>query len=216
MNILAHRGLWKELSERNTIQALTDACENGFGIETDLREYAGEIIISHDIGDKESPVFESFLEKYYTKGSNLPLALNVKEDGIQQRVKDLLVKFNVTNYYFFDMSIPEMVVYDKMKLAFYTRYSDIEPVPVMYDKAMGVWVDAFFEEFDMVESIKKYLEDNKQVTLISPEIHSKEFQNIWEQLKDGGISDSERFSLCTDIPCEAREYFRGGNSNGNT
>ena len=38
MIILAHRGYWKKLSERNTEEALKKAFEKGYGIESDIRD----------------------------------------------------------------------------------------------------------------------------------------------------------------------------------
>ena len=48
LKILAHRGLWTIENEKNTIEALRNALEEGFGIETDIRDCCGEIVISHN------------------------------------------------------------------------------------------------------------------------------------------------------------------------
>ena len=47
-NILAHRGLWFCEEEKNSSNALFKALDLGFGIETDVRDLCGELIISHD------------------------------------------------------------------------------------------------------------------------------------------------------------------------
>ena len=49
--IIAHRGLWKKPSEKNSKLALFKALENGFSIETDIR-YDKDIglVISHVVG----------------------------------------------------------------------------------------------------------------------------------------------------------------------
>lgn len=41
MIILSHRGLWNKSSEQNTLEAFNLSFENGFGVETDLRDYGG-------------------------------------------------------------------------------------------------------------------------------------------------------------------------------
>lgn len=38
MQILAHRGFWREKKEQNSLASLAKAFEMGFGIETDLRD----------------------------------------------------------------------------------------------------------------------------------------------------------------------------------
>ncbi|EAH9987818.1 hypothetical protein E0F82_07000 [Campylobacter upsaliensis] len=50
MQILAHRGFWREKNEQNTLASLAKAFEMGFGIETDLRDGGGgNLLLSHDI-----------------------------------------------------------------------------------------------------------------------------------------------------------------------
>ncbi len=41
MQILAHRGFWREKKEQNSLASLAKAFEMGFGIETDLRDGGG-------------------------------------------------------------------------------------------------------------------------------------------------------------------------------
>ena len=49
IKILAHRGFWKEETEKNTKIAFERAFNSGFGIETDLRDIKGEIVISQAV-----------------------------------------------------------------------------------------------------------------------------------------------------------------------
>ena len=49
IEVISHRGLWKKLEEQNTIEAFYDSLEAGFGIETDIRDNCGDLVISHDI-----------------------------------------------------------------------------------------------------------------------------------------------------------------------
>ena len=51
MQILAHRGFWREKKEQNSLASLAKAFEMGFGIETDLRDGGGgggNILIYND------------------------------------------------------------------------------------------------------------------------------------------------------------------------
>ena len=47
-NILAHRGIFFNKNIENSEEALCTALSNRFGIETDLRDFGGKIVISHD------------------------------------------------------------------------------------------------------------------------------------------------------------------------
>jgi glycerophosphoryl diester phosphodiesterase len=49
MKIIAHRGMWFNKHEQNTLVAFERALENGFGIETDFRDFNGSLVISHDL-----------------------------------------------------------------------------------------------------------------------------------------------------------------------
>ena len=87
MNILAHRGYWLKPEEKNTRIAFERALSLGFGIESDVRDYLGNLVISHDIpGDSAMPLSEfiALLEQY----PRVSFALNVKSDGLQLGIKN--------------------------------------------------------------------------------------------------------------------------------
>src|SRR5438309_53835 len=48
MLVLAHRGWWSDPQDRNTRAAFAKAFAAGYGIETDVRDSAGRLVISHD------------------------------------------------------------------------------------------------------------------------------------------------------------------------
>ncbi len=198
--ILAHRGYWKKEEEKNTKEAFKRAFDCGFGVETDLRDIKGEIVISHDMPKGNEMTFEEVLA--LLDGRNLPLALNIKADGMAFKIKKLLEKYNHTNYFTFDMSIPEMVVQHKMGLNVFTGISDIVPNPIMYKEAQGVWLDCFYSDWFSKKEIKEILDAGKKVCIVSPDLHKREYKNVWAKYKD-----VKGIMLCTDFPDEAKEYF---------
>lgn len=208
MEIIAHRGFWINKDEKNTLLAIKKAFDLNFGIETDIRDYVGELVISHNVADSTCINVEEVFKYYNSIECKKTLALNVKADGIQILLKPLLEKYNINNYFLFDMSIPELVVNEKEKLVYYTRYSDIESECVMYDNASGVWLDAFYDDdFMNVDNILKFVNDNKKVCLVSPELHGKAYIEFWAKIKNANLHQSNLVVLCTDKPQEAREYF---------
>ena len=60
MEILSHRGYWKNEGEKNTKIAFERSFQLGFGTETDIRDYKGELVISHDIADSSCMKLEAF------------------------------------------------------------------------------------------------------------------------------------------------------------
>ena len=48
MELLAHRGFWRTPAEKNAEAAFRRAFDAGYGIETDVRDRLGELVVSHD------------------------------------------------------------------------------------------------------------------------------------------------------------------------
>lgn len=208
MEIIAHRGLWNSEVEKNSLESLKEAICQGFGIETDIRDFQGKLVISHNIADASCPELESLLEYYRQKECRNRLALNVKADGLQEGLLRLLKAYQIRDYFLFDMSVPEMVSYQKSRLRFFTRNSDIERECVMYPQAAGVWMDTFFEEEWLTEAmVKHHVGEGKEVCIVSPEIHGYGYLPAWDMLKRTGLCKHQGVSLCTDLPKEARRYF---------
>ncbi len=202
--ILAHRGYWLKEEEKNTKIAFKRAFDNGFGIETDLRDIKGEIVISHNMPTGNEMTFEELLQ--LLNGKNLPLALNIKADGQAEEIKRLLQKYNHTNYFTFDMSIPEMVVQHKVGLKVFTGQSDIVPESILFEQAQGVWLDCFNSDWFGEKEINEILNKNKKVCIVSPDLHKRDYKSVWEKYKNiSGIM------LCTDYPREAKKFFNEQN-----
>ena len=204
VEILAHRGWWMRESEKNTKTAFERAFNSGFGVETDLRDIKGEIVISHNMPQGGEMKFEELLE--LLDGRDLTLALNIKADGMADEIKRLLDKYKVSNYFTFDMSIPEMVYQHKTGLKVFTGLSDIIPEPIMSDKAAGIWLDSFNSDWFGEQEINNILNQRKKVCIVSPDLHKREYKSVWEKYKN-----VKGIMLCTDYPKEAEVYFNGKN-----
>lgn len=204
VEIFAHRGWWLSEDEKNTKIAFERAFNNGFGVETDLRDIKGEIVISHNMPQGGEMKFEELLE--LLDGRDLTLALNIKADGMADEIKRLLDKYKVSNYFTFDMSIPEMVYQHKTGLKVFTGLSDIIPEPIMSDKAAGIWLDSFNSDWFGEQEIKNILNQRKKVCIVSPDLHKREYKSVWEKYRN-----VKGIMLCTDYPKEAEVYFNGKN-----
>ena len=209
MNILSHRGYWNLDIPPNSPQALKAALEKGYGFESDVRDYRGRMVISHNIADESSQDAEEVFQWLCAYCDQYCFAINIKADGLKDVLKEYLEKYNIKNYFLFDMSVPQMVEFAEMGLRFYTRQSEYETCPVMYEQAAGVWVDGF-KRIDWIteELLKKHILCGKEVCLVSPDLHGKtDYKLFWNRLKDWDI-DFSKVLLCTDYPDEAREFFK--------
>jgi glycerophosphoryl diester phosphodiesterase len=207
MNIIAHRGCWFETTKKNSEEAFCLALNNGFGIETDIRDFDNEIVISHDIPDRNSMLFSDFISlvKNYHP---VTLALNVKSDGLQKKIIQDLNGYE--DYFVFDMSIPDALGYQNQGITNYTRFSDVEPFASLLNNAQGVWVDNFSDNALDVDSLNDFLQLSKMVALVSPELHKLGHLKYWDTLKTYLKINPEHtdfISLCTDFPTQAKEFF---------
>jgi hypothetical protein len=207
MEIISHRGLWKSEEEKNTIIAFENSFKNGFGTETDLRDYRGKLVISHDIADENCISANQFFEIYKSYSIKSTLALNIKSDGLQKKLFDLLKKYEIENYFVFDMSIPDTLGYLKHNLSFYTRQSEYELTPSLYEESKGIWLDCFEKIWFKTELINNHISNTKTVAFVSPDLHKRAPHDFWLFLKENKFHESNKLILCTDLPFEAKSYF---------
>ncbi|WP_430428600.1 hypothetical protein [Maribacter litoralis] len=208
--ILSHRGFWLDNSKKNSVDSFRRSFALGFGTETDIRDYKGKLVISHDIPDSKSLLLTDFFSIYSEYSLSLPLALNIKSDGLQSYLNKLIMEYNISNYFVFDMSIPDTIGYIKNELKVFTRQSEYEKTPCFYDDSIGVWLDEFESHWISRETIAKHLLNNKQVCIVSPELHKRPISSEWEDYKTiANIFLDENIHICTDIPLKAKEFFNG-------
>ncbi len=212
MRIISHRGYWTARGEQNRAVAFERSLALGFGIETDLRDRNGGVVVSHDPPTgtaAEVLSLDDFLSLCSTRGPGLMLALNIKADGLQTWVRDALDRHGAgENAFVFDMSVPDTLGYLAAGVPVYVRHSDVEPEPVLYDRAAGVWLDQFHSDWICPDDVARHLDAGKVVCLVSPELHRRDHRSQWEQLAAcPDIVGHDGFLLCTDFPESAREFF---------
>lgn len=213
MEILAHRGCWESDSEKNSFIALTKALDLGYGVETDVRDMNGELVISHDmpIPGVAFPL-EKFLKYYSNGGYTSTIGLNIKSDGLQKKLNQELMHHGIFEYFVFDMSIPDTLGYLKLGLKTLIRRSDLEHHPVLTKKAKGVWLDELDSRWISSEIIVDQAtdEDTDIICIVSAELHQRDHFEQWEQinlgLRHGGLRS--KLMLCTDYPSKAERFFK--------
>lgn len=207
MIIISHRGLWKNTEEKNKKQAFINSFRLGYGTEADLRDIKGKIIISHDMPKGDELSFEELLQ--LMDGRNLPLALNIKADGQIEAILELLAKYNHTNYFTFDMSIPDLVVQCEAGANAFSGMSDVQPLPIMLQNVCGIWLDSFNSDWYQAELVDSILTSGKKVCIVSSDLHKRDTEDQWNKIKSVKQIDSSNLILCTDQPIEATKFFYG-------
>lgn len=207
MKIIAHQGYWKKDGEKNRERAFRRSFELGFGAELDIRDLAGELVVSHDLPSGRELRLRDFLRIYKGLGAGLPLALNIKSNGLSPHLKRLLKTYRVTHYFVFDMSVPDTRHYLKEGFRIFTRQSEIEKIPPFYNQAAGVWVDCFYGDWADAKLVGRHIKAGKEVCLVSPELHGRNHQPFWKKIRRSSITGSGNLMICTDYPERAREFF---------
>jgi len=208
MEIICHRGYFDSSSDQNGLPAFEKAFKNGFGIETDIRDYNSQIVISHGIPNGNEPTLEKLLEIYKKIGKNLPIALDIKSSELQEPLSKLLEKYEIENYFLFDMAIPDAIKYTKIDdIKIYTRQSEYEMTPNLYKESSGIWMDEFYDDWIDIKHIEKHIKNNKQIALVSPELHGKDHIKRWSAWKKIEQKLDYRLSICVNYPNEANLFF---------
>lgn len=209
MKIISHRGLWKSSEEKNTVKSFMKSFSEGFGVETDIRDYQSDLVISHGIPNVNHLKLDTYLKIYkrFSKQKDIGLAFNIKADGLQNMLLKKFEKFNIDNYFVFDMSIPDTFSYIEKNIKLFIRQSEIEKELPFYEEATGVWIDCFYDDWVDEKTIENHLKKSKKVCLVSPELHKRSYQKFWKRLKKMDIVENNDLMICTDFPKIAKEFF---------
>lgn len=192
--------------DMNSLHALTSAFDSNIGIETDIRDCDGMLVISHDPPRASCKFkFDLLLQAYMSRPTRPLLALNIKSDGLQATLLDTLHRHGVENYFVFDMSVPDTLSYRRLQMPFAARISEYEPNNVLAESAPWIWLDAFHDEWFSVEIIRSWLLQGKSVAVVSPELHRRPHKALWADLLS--LQAEDRLYLCTDYVFNAMEYF---------
>lgn len=204
MLIISHRGYWKNAAEKNSPVAFERSFNLDFGTETDVRDCAGRLVISHDMPSAHLLDLSDFLQLHQKK--NLPLAINIKSNGLVNPLKQAMEAAGVSDWFVFDMSIPDMRSYLKAGVPVFARMSEVEQTVPWADEISGIWLDAFSGQWYDLELISTLLSKGLRVCVVSPELHGREHETFWTQLKL--ISNLSGLILCTDFPEQANAFFQ--------
>ena len=171
-----------------------------YGVEVDIRSRGEEMIIHHD-PFKDGESFETWLSAY----RHGTLILNVKEEGLEARLIDLMKAYGIADYFFLDQSFPFLVKWSKLgEHRCAVRVSEFESVETalgLARKVDWVWVDCF-THFPLSGNDARCLESaGFKLCLVSPELQGRSAENeiprLVELLRERDIFAD---AVCTKRP----------------
>ena len=163
MNLISHR--------RNTIAAL-QATDIRYGVEVDIRSYGGELVIHHDPFVNATP-FESWLREY----NHGTLILNTKEEGLEDKLLELMREHNIDDFFFLDQSFPFLLKTARSgesRCAIrVSEFESIDTALTLSGKVDWVWIDCF-SKFPLDNNQYSQLKDaGYKLCLVSPELQGR-------------------------------------------
>lgn len=191
MELIAHR--------KNTIAEL-EATPTHYGVEVDIRSYDDQLIIHHDPFVKG----ESF-EKWLAAYRHGTLILNVKEEGLEQRLIELMKSHQIEDYFFLDQSFPFLVKWSRLgEHRCAVRVSEFESVETalsLAGKVDWVWVDCF-THFPLREDEAFHLQEaGFKLCLVSPELQGRDAATEIPELKKLlAARNIHPAAVCTKVP----------------
>lgn len=215
MEILCHRGWPLTADDALRPAAFIRAFEQGFGVELDIRDHDAELVISHDVAQADAmslrELFTLYRHYFPTNHKAPTLALNIKSSELQQGLNQLVEEFDMHHHFLFDMAIPDHLKYlNQTNLTCFTRQSDIEATPILYQRSHGVWLDEMQGPWLSQDVLMQHLAQHKPIAIVSPELHQRPHMDRWHDLRRwlNDLPSTAPIMLCTDYPEQAYDFFR--------
>ncbi len=191
MHIVRHR--------RNTIDQLK-ATDISFGVEVDVRSIGSDLIIHHD-PFVAGELFVEWIEYF----QHQMLILNVKEEGLEERLLEIMRSKKIENFFFLDQSFPFIVRTaqqgERRCAVRVSEYESIETALSIAHLVDWVWVDCFTRFPLSRKDADRLHEAELKLCLVSPELlgrsQAKEITDLQQLLHQSGI---EIDAVCTKKP----------------
>jgi hypothetical protein len=184
----------------NTIDELKKI-DKSYGVEVDIRAYGEKLIVNHS-SFENGPELSEWLS---ICGDRLVI-LNIKEEGIESRVRDMAFQFGIKNFMLLDLSFPALVkMSNKGESQIAIRVSEYESVDnalLFESKIDWIWLDCF-NGFPLTgEEFQRLKKSAFKICLVSPELHGpprdeddiQNFQNFMHSI------GAEVDAVCTKNP----------------
>jgi len=163
VHLIAHR--------KNTLADL-QATPEKYGVEVDIRCRGSQLIIHHDaFVDGED--FLAWIAAY----RHGTLILNVKEEGLEQRLLDVMKQHGVEDFFFLDQSFPFLIrtsrTGERRCAARVSEFESVETALTLAGKIDWIWVDCFTRFPLGRPAYDRLRQAGFRLCLVSPELQGR-------------------------------------------
>ncbi|MBR0749949.1 hypothetical protein JQ582_39170 [Bradyrhizobium japonicum] len=163
MEIIAHR--------RNLSSELA-ATPKKYGVEVDIRSFGPDLVIHHDPYVKGT-LFEEWID-LYRHGT---LILNVKEEGLEERLLKLMQQRGINRFFFLDQSFPFLIrtarIGERRCAVRVSEFESVETAIAVAPMIDWVWVDCFTKFPLSLADTRRLKERGLKLCLVSPELQGR-------------------------------------------
>jgi hypothetical protein len=163
----------KLISHRRNTLAELRTTPSKYGVEVDIRSQDKELVIHHD-PFVAGELFEDWFRAY----QHGTLILNVKEEGLEGRLIELMKSRGFEDYFFLDQSFPYLVKWSRAGehrcAVRVSEFESVETAMTLAGKVDWVWVD-FFTRFPLTHEAAQQLQQaGFKLCLVSPELQGRD------------------------------------------
>lgn len=183
----------------NTVAQL-QATPIGYGLEIDIRSYGNRLILHHD-PFIEGEDFTAWLN-HYRHGT---LILNLKEEGLELRILELLAERDIKDFFFLDQPFPWIIkmarLGERRCAVRVSEYEHADTALALAGKIDWVWADCFSRLSLSAVDARLLRQAGFRVCVVSPELQGRsgedEIQLLRTLLAERAIIPD---AVCTKFP----------------
>lgn len=171
-----------------------------YGVEIDLHAEGDRLVLVHD-PFATGPDFATWLDDYRHRF----IVLNTKEEGLEQRIRQMLLERDITDWAFLDQSFPFLVRTlrqgETRAMVRISEFESVETALALDPRPDWVWVDSFTGAWPAAEELAALAERRLRLMVVSPELQGRSLEDelpvITERFLAAGLAID---GVCTKRP----------------
>lgn len=179
----------------NSLEELADV-PSFYGIEFDVREGPIDVVVTHDPWTY-GPLLSDFLAACH----HAFYIVNIKCEGIEDRVLELLRTYGIDTFFLLDCSFPSIVRLSRLgehRTAIrVSEYEGLDTAVAMAGRSEWIWLDVFSRIPIGAEDCKRLQSLGYKICLVSPELQKQP-----EKIAEYGWITQHVDAICTKVPTQ--------------